>query len=109
MNPWEEIEKLDSRIIADKEKLYSLMQKRKDLHRGLRGALKTIDKGPVDVVEKAAVPESIVEKIANAGSDVEDMEVPQQDVKVVAKDEFIPPTQEKIAKMWRDHDANPRQ
>ena len=105
MNPWEEIEKLDSRIITDKEKLYSLMQERKNLHRGLRGTLKTMDKGPVDVVEKAAVPESIVEKIANAEIVVGEIESPQQGT----KDEFIPPTQEKIAKMWRDHDANPRQ
>lgn len=35
MDIWEEIEKLDKRIIADKEKLRLLMKKRRELHRGI--------------------------------------------------------------------------
>ena len=94
MDIWEEIEKLDKRIIADKEKLRLLMKKRRDLHKGIG-------------TEKKETPESkgIVEKIANAKSTVDKMN--GNIVERTMKEKFVPPTQEEIASMRKDDDAKP--
>jgi hypothetical protein len=92
MNIWEEIEKLDKQIMGDKEKLRLLMQERKDLHRGIGVSL-----------EETSGPKNIIEKIAGAESAIEEME--GNIVERTMKEEFVPSTQEEIANMRKDDDA----